>query len=73
MRDPRELHPDSATNDGDLEAEKRGSDVPKYMILGMQGRVVQIKRGQGVVNPRDSRAHEKHRARQPVIRVMRMF
>jgi len=45
------------------EAKEGGSDVPKYKILGIQGRMVRIKKGQEVVNPRDSRVHEKHRAR----------
>jgi hypothetical protein len=54
---------------GILEAKERGSNIPEYTILGMQGMMVRIKKGQEVVNPRDSRVHEKHRARQPVIRV----
>ena len=51
---------------GIREAKGKGGDVPKYTTLGMQGRMVRIKKGQEVVNPRDSRVHEKHRGRQPV-------
>lgn len=68
MPDLRELRLDSANNDGDLRSQGKENDVPKYTILGMKGRKDRIKRGREVVNLRDSRAHEKHRARWPIIR-----